>query len=711
MKNGAETGVDCGGPTCPACPCTTHALPPSINVDAGQWSANFFSSPTWNCNAAGTTTIDTTAGTVTSTSCNLCTLDVTNNVTQTTAGGPSVMVVRLKGLTVSNNHVVKVVGNKPVVFLVAGNVVVDSGGKIDADAAAGTAGAGGNVSCGSSTGGAGTGSSGLNGSGGGGGGFGTNGGAGGSDGPAVGAAGVARGTAALTPLMGGCGGGTGGGYTCTPGAGGGAVEISASGTLTVTATGIVSANGGVGANGCGNDAGGAGGGSGGGILLVAPTVSTPGVVRANGGNGGDGQASGSPGVGSTSSGANGGNGGNGGGSGAGGGGGGYGRTLASAGTTTNACDSAPATPACCVNADCTSNRCETGFCRTCSDGVKTGTETGVDCGGVCGATCPVATACGAGTDCTSTFCADGVCCNSACGASSASDCQACNTTAGGAVTGTCGAVQNPTAGTILCDSQANICEAPAYCNGVSMTCPSGLAAQGTDCGYTGAGYGGFVMYQGGAPGFNAADFAASGFASASATNVTTGIPQGWDGNALKFTATSSASGANFEYWKTIGGNGATGNAPRALAAADLFEYDVYVTNNVDGVGGLDIKNSDGTYWRDCNAATCGTWQDQNALGGHPATSIAAQAFGKWYHRRLPIPQGATTYVGKTISYVDLVDENNTNSLAATMYYDNVIITQLKGACDGAGTCKRKTGVACGAGTDCASGTCTASVCQ
>src|SRR5579859_3628929 len=76
--------------------CAAFALPPSVNIDAGQWSASFKASPTWNCDAAGTTTIDSAAGTVTSTSCALGTVDITGSVAQSVAGGPNVMVVRLQ---------------------------------------------------------------------------------------------------------------------------------------------------------------------------------------------------------------------------------------------------------------------------------------------------------------------------------------------------------------------------------------------------------------------------------------------------------------------------------------------------------------------------------------------------------------------------------------------------------------------------------------
>ena len=33
--------------------CTTHDLPPSVNVDATQWSAQFLTAPAWACDAAG----------------------------------------------------------------------------------------------------------------------------------------------------------------------------------------------------------------------------------------------------------------------------------------------------------------------------------------------------------------------------------------------------------------------------------------------------------------------------------------------------------------------------------------------------------------------------------------------------------------------------------------------------------------------------------
>lgn len=96
--------------------------------------------------------------------------------------------------------------------------------------------------------------------------------------------GTASGNAELVPLRGGC---RGGGYEA--GAGGGAIQLVSRTQITITATGIVAANGGS----AGNIGGGliasrfgAGGGSGGGILLEAPVVEIAGRVVTNGAGGG-----------------------------------------------------------------------------------------------------------------------------------------------------------------------------------------------------------------------------------------------------------------------------------------------------------------------------------------------------------------------------------------------------------------------------------------
>jgi hypothetical protein len=289
--------------------------PSNVGID----SIDFAGTPaaTLNC---GTTEIDT-GGMITLR--NWCGTAPVPMV-RTQAGGGEVAVIALRGLTLQENATLRVFGARPLVVLVAGDVSVR--GSVDASARNGNAGPGGNLMCSNSTGTDGSGDSGADGAGGGGGGFGTRGGNGGSSsGDSMpGSGGAARGNAELTPLLGGCAGGRGGGCVGTAGAGGGALQISASAALLVS--GSVRANGGNGADGCGNDAGGAGAGSGGGVLLEGQNVTvTRTMISVAGGRGGAGQAGGNGGAGATAANGVGENGENGGASGGGGGGGGHGR--------------------------------------------------------------------------------------------------------------------------------------------------------------------------------------------------------------------------------------------------------------------------------------------------------------------------------------------------------------------------------------------------
>lgn len=315
---------DCND-ACPADPSQTAAClgfaPANFDPRPIDWSARPVA--TLNC---GTTTVNTTdpdgAGPLVATITNWCGTAPVPMV-QAQAGGPEAVIIALRGLSLTSGNTLRLLGARPAIFAVDGDVNV--AGTIDADASGTSAGAGGNWNCGGSAGGNGSGDSNSGASGGGGGGFGTAGGLGGTGGGGSrGAAGSVRGGADLTPLLGGCNGGRGGGCSAAGAAGGGAFQITASGTL--AASGTLHANGASGSAGCGSEGGGSGGGSGGAIFLEAATLGTiTAVMQANGGRGGAGAGGPSGGNGSTSSGASGTNGGNdccNGGSGA---GGGYGR--------------------------------------------------------------------------------------------------------------------------------------------------------------------------------------------------------------------------------------------------------------------------------------------------------------------------------------------------------------------------------------------------
>lgn len=207
------------------------------------------------------------------------------------------MVISAASFDVAN---VSVRGSRALAVMVSGDVVVRGALSVSATHATGGPGAlaqGGSCIALSSTQGA-TGSGG-----GGGGGFGTAGGRGGDGGGTTGGAGgAASGTVDLQPLRGGCTGVHSVGYIADPvdeqpGAGGGALQISARGSIVIQAGATITSNGGgakgwtgqttlcpTNANHC--DAG-SGGGSGGGILLESARLdmAASAALTANGGAG------------------------------------------------------------------------------------------------------------------------------------------------------------------------------------------------------------------------------------------------------------------------------------------------------------------------------------------------------------------------------------------------------------------------------------------
>lgn len=90
---------------------------------------------------------------------------------------------------------------------------------------------------------------------------------------------------------------------------------------------------------------------------------------------------------------------------------------------------------------------------------------------------PNGASCSLGGDCTSGFCVDSVCCNTAC-AGGTTDCQACSVAAGAAVDGTCA----PASATHVCRASAAPCDAAETCDGASTVCPPNVnAPAGTVC--------------------------------------------------------------------------------------------------------------------------------------------------------------------------------------------------------------------------------------
>ncbi len=76
-------------------------------------------------------------------------------------------------------------------------------------------------------------------------------------------------------------------------------------------------------------------------------------------------------------------------------------------------------------------------------------------------------ACAKATDCYSGFCVDGVCCESDCGNSNTTDCQACSRAAGGSTDGFCTLL----AATVICRPSVARNDPAEMCTGQDAFCP------------------------------------------------------------------------------------------------------------------------------------------------------------------------------------------------------------------------------------------------
>lgn len=107
-----------------------------------------------------------------------------------------------------------------------------------------------------------------------------------------------------------------------------------------------------------------------------------------------------------------------------------------------------------------------------------------------------------------------------------------------------------------------------------------------------------------------------------------------------------------------------------FAAGDYIEYDVLLGSAVTGAGGLDVTNSDGSYFRDISG-----WRDQAAVSGHPGSDISGYASAGWFHRKLAVP---AAMVGKTAASWAVAGEYDTASAGYLAKYDNITVTNGSG---------------------------------
>lgn len=93
---------------------------------------------------------------------------------------------------------------------------------------------------------------------------------------------------------------------------------------------------------------------------------------------------------------------------------------------------------------------------------------------------PNGAACKDGSQCASSFCVDGLCCDTSCGGGVPTDCQSCRGADTAGPDGSCGPVS--AAAQLTCRPAASECDAPELCDGQSTTCPADSpAADNTPC--------------------------------------------------------------------------------------------------------------------------------------------------------------------------------------------------------------------------------------
>lgn len=139
-------------------------------------------------------------------------------------------------------------------------------------------------------------------------------------------------------------------------------------------------------------------------------------------------------------------------------------------------------------------------------------------------------------------------------------------------------------------------------------------------------------------------------------------------NSQSFTAVDDYMRASF----TVSGSGyryvdLSGISDYVIQAGDYLEYDVY-WETANCLIAMDLTCSDGSEMRDSGAT------DQNGLSVHPSTNLNTQAFGQWYHRKIPITTltGGSS-VGKTLQYYDIVTEYD-GSTTLVARFKNIAIT-------------------------------------
>jgi uncharacterized repeat protein (TIGR01451 family) len=221
--------------------------------------------------------------------------------------------------------------------------------------------------------------------------------------------------------------------------------------------------------------------------------------------------------------------------------------------------------------------------------------------------------CATSGDCGSGFCTDGVCCNTACGGGSASDCQACNLPGN---VGTC----TPVAANTVCRASTGACDAAEVCNGSAVACPADVTApNGTSCNDGNACTQTDTCQAGACTGSSSVTCAAADQCHAAGTcNTSTGVCS----NPAKADGAACNDGNACTQADTCQAGSCNGSSPVTCAAADQC-HTAGACNPGTGVCSNPAK-ADGSACNDGNACTTvDTCQLGTCAGAAPVLCAAA----------------------------------------------------------------------------------------
>ena len=111
-----------------------------------------------------------------------------------------------------------------------------------------------------------------------------------------------------------------------------------------------------------------------------------------------------------------------------------------------------------------------------------------------------------------------------------------------------------------------------------------------------------------------------------------------------------------------------------IPAGSTLEYDVFIENEICGMGNFELKYDDGTFLSmENNNSVC---DNANISVGTDAGDISDYAYGKWYRRIIDLPEGENDI--RRVSRIRIGSSGLVEGCTYVCYYDNICIKDSSG---------------------------------